>query len=125
MIILGYGRTSPAICPAGYVCSKVGLRTPNHLCPAGYYCKNGTVTVDPFRNDTTLRPYPCSPGSFCLRGTTSPQVVVGDFKYAQPCAEGFYCESGSGTPRGSGICPPGFTCPIGTAAPVPTQPGLC
>jgi hypothetical protein len=103
----GFGRILPAICPAGYACSKTGLRSPNHLCPGGYYCLNGTVTADPFRNDTTLRPYACRPGTYCLTGAASDEIVLGNFKYAQPCAEGFYCESASDSPRGSGICPVG------------------
>ena len=31
----------------------------------------------------------------------------GDFLYAQTCTEGFYCETASDSPRGSGLCPPG------------------
>ena len=65
------------------------------------------MTADPFRNDTTLRPYPCKPGTYCLTGAASDKVVIGDYKYAQPCAEGFYCESASDSPRGVGICPAG------------------
>jgi hypothetical protein len=84
---------------------------------------NGTLTVDPFRNDTTLRPYPCSPGTYCLTGVGSPDVKTGDFSYAQYCTEGFYCESASSTPRGSGLCPIGFICPRGTATPKPTPKG--
>lgn len=63
----GYGRIDPAICPPGFVCSKLGLRSPNILCPPGFYCPNGTSTSDFLRNDTTLRPYPCRPGTFCTR----------------------------------------------------------
>ena len=31
------------------------------------YCQSGTKSSDPFRNDTTLRPYACTPGTFFLR----------------------------------------------------------
>ena len=119
----GFGRIDPAICPHGYVCSAQGLVTPNLRCPAGFYCKNGTITSDPFRNDTTLRPYPCSPGSFCLSGTGYSSIIDGNVLYAQPCQEGFFCESASTSSKGSGLCPVGFTCPRGTATPIPTQPG--
>ena len=84
----------------GYVCSNEALRTPNLRCPAGFYCPNGTSTVDPLRNDTTTRPYPCAPGTYCLTGVGFKEVKVGDFFYAQPCTEGFYCESASYSPRG-------------------------
>lgn len=53
--------------PPGFVCSRPELASPNTLCPAGYYCPNGTMTSDPFRNDTTLRPYPCT--VHCLEST--------------------------------------------------------
>jgi hypothetical protein len=119
----GFGRVAPAICPPGYVCSKSGLRSPNLRCPAGYYCPNGTVTVDPFRNDTTLRPYACTAGTFCLAGTGFNSVLAGNFSYAQPCTEGFYCESASNSPRGSGLCPPGFICPLKTSVPKPAPAG--
>jgi hypothetical protein len=104
---LGFGRVAPAICPPGFVCSRKGLTAPNLLCPAGFYCPNGTITSDPFRNDTTLRPYACSPGTYCLTGVGYNSVNAGDFTYAQPCTEGFYCESASNNPRGSGLCPVG------------------
>ena len=41
----------------------------------------------------------------------------------QPCTEGFYCETGSFSPVGSGLCPQGFYCPNGTAVPIPTPKG--
>ncbi|KAJ1420578.1 hypothetical protein B484DRAFT_399833, partial [Ochromonadaceae sp. CCMP2298] len=119
----GFGRVAPAICPPGFVCSKTGLRAPNLRCPGGFYCPNGTATVDPFRNDTTLRPYPCSPGTYCLTGVGFKEVKVGDFTYAQFCTEGFYCESAANNPRGNGLCPKGFICPLGTAAPKPAPRG--
>ena len=56
----GFGRIQPAICPPGYACSRERLAAPNMRCPRGHYCPNGTVTADPQRNDTTLRPYPVS-----------------------------------------------------------------
>jgi hypothetical protein len=119
----GFGRVAPAICPPGYACSRNGLRTPNHRCIAGYYCSNGTETIDPFRNDTTLRPYPCSPGTYCVTGAGYNTVIRGDFLYAQICTEGFYCEAGSRSATGSGLCPPGFICPVGTSVPQPTPKG--
>lgn len=119
----GFGRVAPAICPPGFACSRSGLRSPNQRCVAGYFCSNGTETIDPFRNDTTLRPYPCKPGTYCMTGVGYDSVKRGDFLYAQDCTEGFYCEAGSNSPRGSGLCPPGFICPKGTAVPRPTPKG--
>jgi hypothetical protein len=120
---LHWNRVAPATCPPGFVCSNAGLRTPNLRCPAGYFCPNGTSTVDPLRNDTTTRPYPCTPGTYCLTGVGYPDIKVGDFTHAQPCTEGFFCESASYSPRGNGLCPKGFVCALGTAAPKPAQQG--
>jgi len=64
----GFGRLDPAPCPAGFVCSRPELSSPNLRCPPGFYCPENTITADPFRNDTTMRPYPCDPGSYCLGG---------------------------------------------------------
>lgn len=119
----GFNRIIPVLCPAGYVCSKRGLASPNSLCPKGFYCLEGTATSDGFRNDTRLRPYPCKPGTYCLKGVVADEIRVGDYRYAQNCTEGFYCELGSSSPKGSGLCPPGFVCPSGTAAPIPTDVG--
>jgi hypothetical protein len=119
----GYGRIDPALCHPGFVCSKVALSSPNIRCPPGYYCPSGTQTSDPFRNDTTLRPYPCSPGTYCLSGTGSLTVVRGNFSHAQPCPPGFFCEAASTSAKGSGLCPAGYFCPKGTATPIPTPKG--
>eukprot|EP01029_Cantina_marsupialis_P009699 TRINITY_DN2249_c0_g1_i2.p1 TRINITY_DN2249_c0_g1~~TRINITY_DN2249_c0_g1_i2.p1 ORF type:complete len:4493 (+),score=1584.60 TRINITY_DN2249_c0_g1_i2:343-13821(+) len=119
----GFGRVDPAACPPGKVCSEKKLSSPNQLCPAGLYCPSGTVTIDPFRSDTTLRPYPCRPGTYCMSGVGYDTVVVGDFLYAQHCTEGFFCEAGSYSPKGSGLCPKGFICPEGTSVPIPTPVG--
>ena len=119
----GFGRVDPAVCPAGFICSRRGLATPNIRCPAGFYCLPGTATGDPFRNDTTLRPMPCQPGTFCMGGVGSDSIKKGDYSFAQNCTEGFYCELGAASPMGNGLCPKGFTCPEGTAVPVPTPVG--
>ena len=88
------------------------------------YCQNGTKTSDPFRNDTTLRPYACTPGTFCFAGTGSNEVQDHVVGYAQPCAAGFFCEAASTSPKGHGACPPSFQCPKGTANPRPTPKGF-
>jgi hypothetical protein len=88
------------------------------------YCLNGTKTSDPFRNDTTLRPYACSPGTFCVAGTGSNEVHEGAVGFAQPCTAGFFCEAASTSAKGSGACPPSFLCPKGTATPRPTPKGF-
>ena len=88
------------------------------------YCQNGTKTSDPFRNDTTLRPYACTPGTFCFAGTGSNEVQEGVAGFAQPCSAGFFCEAASTSAKGSGVCPPSFQCPKGTANPQPTPKGF-
>lgn len=70
---------------------------------AGFYCPAGAVTSDPFRNDTTLRPYPCSPGSYCLGGVGFSEVRVGDYLYAQTCPAGFFCETARYIPSSFGM----------------------
>ena len=87
------------------------------------YCHNGTKTSDPFRNDTTLRPYACTPGTFCFAGTGSNEVREDVVGFAQPCHAGFFCEAASTSAKGSGACPLGFECPKGTATPRPTPKG--
>lgn len=94
-----YGMRDPLPCEPGYVCSKIGLSRPNLLCPAGFYCQNFTKTSDPFRNDTTLRPYACTPGTFCFVGTESNEVREGVLGFAQPCPPGFFCEAASVSPK--------------------------
>lgn len=81
------------------------------------------MTSDPFRNDTTLRPYACQPGSYCLDGTGYDAIVEGNFLYSQPCPAGFYCEAASTSAAGRGACPSGFYCPKGTATPRPAPKG--
>ena len=119
----GFNRIIPSISPPRIVCIKEGLSSLHFLCPAGYYCINDTATVDVFRNDSSLRPYPCKPGTYCLKGAISDQVPDGDFRYAQHCAAVFYNELASVSRKGSGLCPAGFICPTGTAISIPTQPG--
>jgi hypothetical protein len=94
-----YGLRDPIPCDPGYVCSIVGLTRPNVLCPAGFYCESFTKTSDPFRNDTTLRPYACTPGTYCFVGTGSNEVREGVLGFAQPCSPGFFCEAASPTPK--------------------------
>jgi IPT/TIG domain. len=120
----GYGRVDPALCLPGFVCSESRLESPNLRCPPGFYCPPGTQTSDPFRNDTTLRPYPCHPGSYCPGGVGFDTIVEGNISHAQPCSAGFYCEAASTSAKGTGICPPSFVCPKGTATPIPTQKGF-
>ena len=97
---------------------------PNIWCPAGFYCLNGTKTSDPFRNDTTLRPYACSPGTFCVAGTGFNEVHEGAVGFAQPCTAGFFCKAASPSAKRSGACPPSFQCPKGTVTPRPTPKGF-
>ena len=97
---------------------------PNPKAYFSSYCQNGTKTSDPFRNDTTLRPYACTPGTYCVAGTGSNEVREDVVGYAQPCHAGFFCEAASPSAKGSGACPPSFECPKGTATPRPTPKGF-
>ena len=48
------------------------------------------------------RPYPCHPGTYCTKGVGYDKVKSLDFKYAQNCTAGFFCEAAS-TSRPSGV----------------------
>lgn len=42
--IPGHGLFSPIPCPAGFMCSDLGLRTPQYPCRKGHFCPSGTKT---------------------------------------------------------------------------------
>ncbi|KAA0156746.1 hypothetical protein FNF29_00857 [Cafeteria roenbergensis] len=50
-------------------------------------------------------------------------VAHGEAGMAQNCTAGFFCEAGSNSPVGMGLCPRGFYCPTGTAVPIPSPKG--
>jgi hypothetical protein len=52
------------------ISTKLCMLTNKYLLSGRFYCPNGTITVDPFRNDTTLRPYACTGGTYCLTGVS-------------------------------------------------------
>ena len=148
----GFTRLLPVLCPAGYVCDSIGLPLPINLCPAGHYCFNNTVTSDPLApldvvsllrnfptslaplvNTSTLRPLPCSPGTYCLQGVGNSTTASGLYFNPQPCTAGSFCEwgTGTGTATSSGTsvaapmlpCPVGSYCPLGTYIPIPVPRG--
>jgi hypothetical protein len=124
----GQGRVVPDLCPPGFVCDAVGLATPDKLCPSGFYCELGTATIDP--DDPKLKgPRLCPAGAFCLGGVAHNKAIdwlpfIGDAQKApQRCLEGYYCSSGSSSPRGTGSCLPGHYCPPESAFPVEVPVG--
>lgn len=43
-VLTGAGLSSPVVCPAGFVCHELGLRTPSVPCPKGHFCPSGVKT---------------------------------------------------------------------------------
>jgi hypothetical protein len=79
---------------------------------------------------------PCPPGQYC----SGPLNGYGRSAPDGPCAAGYACHRGTGigassatptssapggvaTASESGLCPPGFYCPVGATYPVPCPPG--
>ena len=124
----GWGLLLPEPCPAGFVCLSLGLSYPVVLCPQGYRCYEGTLTLDP-SDTTTLKPYVCKEGEFCLGGVSQRSTV--DWIPSQPygvthpqlCSEGTYCQAGAYLSSGSGLCFKGHYCPPNSSFPTETPVG--
>lgn len=123
-----------SLCVAGGYCPSASV-IPT-VCPRGYYCPTGVSIPEPcvpgtYGNSSGLKRVedckPCDPGTYCDgTGLTAPRGL---------CSSGFYCITGSNTstPNGYGnvslpsamgsICPPGYYCPKGSAAPIACPPG--
>ena len=119
-----WARDFPELCPGGFVCDTQGLLIPEKECPPGFLCEEGTMTDEP---DSSILKGPifCPPGTFCLGGVAVnatidwiPNREEGK-RTPQVCHEGYYCESGSSSPSGSGPCFPGHYCTPGS--PYPTK----
>ena len=76
-----------------------------------------------------LRPVACLPGTFCLGGVRSHQVVESvpaqqeGLLQAQSCPPGAYCRFGASTSMGTGPCFPGHYCPPGSVYPIKVPRG--
>jgi hypothetical protein len=89
------------ICFNGTYCSAGMKRVPDLLrdaCPSGYYCEAGTTY-----------PVPCPAGRY---STVSGQDEISDCQYTPA---GFYSTSASSNV--SGLCEPGYYCPLGSTGP--------
>jgi len=132
-----YGMYQPRICPAGQVCEEMGLMIGSELkpCPPGHWCPPGTSSSDTTGYEDADRPLPCPEGTYCTFGTVSNITETLNFTTPQQCFSGFYCPSGSQSPQGAGMCPPGYYCPMAIAIACPagsycegfgnSQPTLC
>ncbi|KAL4094950.1 hypothetical protein PRIC1_010600 [Phytophthora ramorum] len=129
-------------CPAGVYGAEEGLRTQqcSAPCPEGFYCPEGTATpiecgaADRYCPLSSSQPEqvpegfyalggeptdrrrssisPCSPGSFCVAGTS------------QRCPAGTYGATAQlSTPKCSGQCPVGHYCPKTSVRPTPCPAG--
>ncbi len=59
----------------------------------------------------------------CLEGVNT--VIEGTGLISQPfgCPTGSFCQKGSDSVIGSGLCPIGYYCPPNTQDPIPAPPG--
>lgn len=112
-------------CPPGYYCPIGTNNYFTYLCPAGFYCPAGTTystehpclagTFNPYEGQqTSLACQSCTAGSYCdTKGISATRGY---------CAKGFYCNSGSTSPRprssseGGGRCTRGYYCPEGSSS---------
>ncbi|XP_019743138.1 zonadhesin [Hippocampus comes] len=97
-------------CPRGNFCNSTALTEPSGACSPGYFCLLGSTEPSP-----VSQPHGdiCPPGHFCLPGSDSPK----------PCLVGsFLPEPGASSMSHCRPCPPGKYC-LGPAASQPT--GLC
>ncbi|CAD7965440.1 unnamed protein product [Amoebophrya sp. A25] len=132
-------QVTPLRCPNGWMCDEIGLMMPYRRCPRGHICLGGVATADhhliygtgEIVVQTSLKmnvpnimydpevvpqkPQLCAAGLHCYEGTSALQPAVsgaGNYSTPQPCYQGFFCPSGSGTPHGdAGACPLGKYCP--------------
>ena len=122
------------LCDAGFYCAKkaisqrpgaesipVGMYGP---CYAGHYCPQGSSFPLPCPSGTfhkvvsdTLKAKTectaCPAGKYCPIKAMLSSNIDGTDEY--PCGEGYFCDSGSHTPRKE-ICTPGNYCPTGSSA---------
>ena len=106
-------------CPAGSICTQMGLTDPDGTCDPGYYCKLGATDSQP--RDDSIGGY-CTEGAYCPRGTAAPiNCQSGTFNVFKGCTSqddclecpfGFICNDNTGTNL---LCPEGYYCPGGTS----------
>ena len=89
-------------CLPGYHCDVPGLAYPSGLCEAGYYCTGGSNSSNP--TSTTATGGPCPAGSFCVIGSSQPQL----------CPAGTY--SSLTQQSNCTVCPAGYHCTQGSSA---------
>ncbi|XP_053125640.1 multiple epidermal growth factor-like domains protein 6 isoform X2 [Hemicordylus capensis] len=114
------GSSDPSICRPGCYCGPLTGVPP--LCPGGYSCPEGSATYDA-PGQLCTHPHYCPLGSahplLCQAGFT-PLNTTGlrdSFeKSCRPCEAGTYGGSTSHGLEPCLPCPPGFSCPEGTAS---------
>ncbi|XP_055369802.1 uncharacterized protein si:ch211-286b4.4 [Betta splendens] len=125
-------------CPPGKYCLSPGLSQPTGLCFAGFFCSGGSESPTPRANSSLLH---------CLHATLQEETNSGPgfnndsgsrdtgwieavpgpradadraVTHAPPCLRGphYACSAYRGD-----LCPRGFYCPLGSAAPRPCEAG--
>ena len=113
------------VCPARFYCPGSGTIEPLQ-CPSGYYCPSNTGETPEPCPIGTYNPHTelamqtectsCTAGYYCNAPGLSGVV--------DECEPGYYCPPGSQAAMPSGsICPPGSYCGRGSAAPSDCPPG--
>jgi hypothetical protein len=132
----GADKVDATGCSAGYFCSQgatsatpndivytFGVDKPPGMCPMGFYCPAKTLaplpcTIGQYQPATKQSAcIPCPAGKYCdIMGLDNTGVL------ARPCDGGYFCLSGSTTPRPLGgdatgkPCDRGYYCPEGSVS---------
>lgn len=113
---------SCTICPAGHYCPEEATTATvqiANLCPAGLYCPEGT---DHYPTNLYDR---CSAGHYCIEGTdVETPCDIGTLRRIPGASEesdcievepGYYVST-TGAYEPTGLCDPGFYCPLGSTS---------
>jgi hypothetical protein len=97
--------------PTSVFCPQ-GSGWPTAVAAGSFTAGSASSDPDTSRNATRTAQHPCPVGTFCVAGLQMP-CPPGRFG-TRESLEHWTC---------TGLCPPGFACPLGTAEPEPCQPG--
>ncbi|XP_064629299.1 uncharacterized protein LOC135488586 [Lineus longissimus] len=120
------GSSWPMDCDPGMYCDREFLTTPRGPCDEGFYCVGNATSPRP----QGVEGGRCRPGYYCPKRSASEQPCPAG--YFQPswmaeavswcisCTAGYYCnETALAAP--TGLCDPGYYCPIGQTTSNPKQ----
>ena len=132
----------PIVCPNGTVGIEPGLSDAGQCddCPSGYYCPGNATANSTSGEGVDLYQvrYDCPSGFYCETNSSAPRPCPeGTFGISAnlhnasgclPCPGGHYCEEGTGSSGGTGLCAEGYYCTSGATTPTPIDGvtgGIC